>query len=382
MSLGATREACSARWAVALLVLATACDDGDTVSFSLDPDTGFSTPIDGGERPDRRLADARVDDAGARDGGLVGGDAGAGGSPLSLLLVNLETVALAHPTYPRQVRLAAYEDALAQGIASSGAQLVVLLHVVPASACEGVVEMGAGRPCSEGVGLQVQRLLGAGYAVACDGRAETACVGVRPEFGTIAGIEVGAVGNDVAVTENLPAPPCDYAVGGCTEETCDDTSAVMAVDVQTSTGATRLVVIDANGSGMGAGGEFFLGTRCRTSQVGQAFGLAVDGPTLLLGDWAFEPDQMFQDRETAVWAQHVGDGRRFSDHDERSAGGGRVPTVESPPRALSHIVSDFAEGSCEVMVMPGIVGGFAFEAPEEADGRLVNRAIRCELVRQ
>lgn len=348
------------------------------MSLAVDPDSGFSGPIDVGAHPPQDgggSGDSAVGDDGARDGAPPD-DGGVAVGRLSVLLVNLETAA-EHPTYPRSVRLGPYEDALAAQIAAVGAQVVVLLRLVPPAVCEGVEEMDPTRPCFEGRGLQVQRLLGDTYAVVCDARAETVCVGVSRGVG-VEGVAPGAVSTDVGTTENLPAPPCDAAGGSCTEEACDDTTGVMAMDLQLETGAVRLVAIDANGSGTGAAGMFYLGTRCRTSQVGQAFGLVAEGPTLLVGDWAFEPDQMFQETETAVWSQHVGEAARFEDHDQREAGGGRVPTAESPPRALSHVVSDFAQGTCEVMVMPRIDEGFAFEEAE-ADGRLTHRAVRCEL---
>ena len=357
-------------------------NDASPVSLRLDPDTGLS---DGAAVPDvqRAVVDAgRRAEAGAiEDGGPPPPDGGPPEDVFRLLLLNLETADSRHPTYPRYVRLRAYEALLAERVALLGPDVVVVLHAIPAGHCEAVAEMDATRPCFEAEGRpqQVQRVVGEAYAVVCDALAETVCVAVLPRFGTVAGVAAGMLSTEAGSTEHLPAPPCDYDGGGCTDETCDDTSGVMGVDIATGRGPLRVVALDANGSGTGAGGVFYLGTRCRVSQAQQAFGLAVDTPTLLVGDWGFEPGLMFQDRETAVWEQSVGDGLRFGDHDARGAGGTREPTTENPRRALAHVVSDFAEGACVVLSAPTIDDGFQFDPPEEGTGRVVQFALRCEL---
>ena len=367
-----------------LVFACIACEsDASPVSLTLDPDTEFSGVADSGAAPVDAAADAgRVQDGGSdEDGAVLPPDAGAAGGGFRLLLVNLETAALDHPTYPRYVRLRAYEERLAERINLLRPQMVVLLHVLPPEVCGAVAEMDPTRPCfeAEGRAQQVQRLVGDAYAVVCDALAETVCVAVLPSFGTVEGVAAGALSTEASMTENLPAPPCDYDGGNCTDESCDQTSAVMAVDLVTPRGPLRVVAIDANGSGVSADGMFYLGTRCRVSQAQQAFGLAGEGSTLLVGDWAFEPGQMFQDRETAVWEQNVGEALRFGDHDARGAGGAREPTSENPPKALAHVVSDFAVGACTVMRTPPLDDGFVFEPPEEATGRIAQFAVRCEL---
>lgn len=105
----------------------------------------------------------------------------------------------------------------------------------------------------------------------------------------------------------------------------------------------------------------------------------------MLGDWNFDPDNFaLYPPEIEVWERNVGDGRRFADHGQRDALGRRITTVGENPGgfAIDHVVSDFADGGCEVLRDPRFDEDFDFaELGDGADysGRIDHRPVRCDL---
>jgi hypothetical protein len=292
------------------------------------------------------------------------------------------------PNYPLRLRDQSYEDHVAARIAALRPDVVALQEVLPAHTCEAFEENDPTRTCFEHEAREpaIRRLLGPDYSIVCDMRLEVECVGVHIEFGTIVGLEAGGIDLRGATTPALPGPACNYAEGACSQDLCDAESTVSAVDVDTEWGRMRVVHMHPNASGFTGDGIFYLGNTCRRDQLEQGFSLAPeDVPTLMLGDWNFDPDHReLYDPEATVWDGHVGVGRRFSDHGQRDGFGRRIPTVFEDPGglAIDHVLTDFASGRCRVMRDPRIDEGFDFLSLSTAgaySGRIDHTAVRCDL---
>lgn len=295
----------------------------------------------------------------------------------------------AEPNYPLRLRDQVYEDFVAEAIESWRPDVIALQEVLPPHTCAAFEETDESRTCYEHERREpaARRLLGDDYSIVCDMRQQVECIGVHVDFGTIAGLEPGAMELFGAQTPELPAPSCNYAAGGCDQNLCDAESTISAVDVESHEfGPLRVVHLHPNASGFTGEGIFYLGNTCRTLQTEQAFALAGDDvPALMLGDWNFDPDNtVLYGPEAGVWQDHVGADRRFADHGQRDPVGRRIATVGDDPAgvALDHVISDFADGTCQVIRAPRFDDHFDFEqlAPGGAyTGRIDHHPVLCDL---
>jgi len=290
------------------------------------------------------------------------------------------------PHYPLRLRDQAYEDFVRDAIASWRPDVIALQEVLPPHTCGSFVETDERRTCFEHAlrAPAVRRLLGPDYSIACDARRQVECVGVHIAFGNIVGVEPGGLELMGAETPALPRRACEYSAGECREDLCDAESTVSAIDVDSIQGPLRVVHMHPNASGLTGDGIPYVGTPCRVDQTEQGFALATEGvPTLMLGDWNFDPDNTVLYRaEAEVWRRFVGSDRRFADHGQRDGLGRRVTTTHDDPGgfAIDHVITDFAEGDCQV-VRPRFDEDFDFSTLGEGSdaGRIDHRPVLCDL---
>lgn len=113
--------------------------------------------------------------------------------------------------------------------------------------------------------------------------------------------------------------------------------------------------------------------RCRAAQDRQGFEVLADGPTLLAGDFNFDPYRLADLWLTGpYWQTQVGEGRRFRAH---SLGEEQLPTQTWLDLAtLDYVLTDFAHGSCEVL---GVTAGT--RRLDEPERTMDHRALSCAL---
>ena len=284
------------------------------------------------------------------------------------------------PRYALRIRSTTYEEGLAAKIQSWVPDVIALQEVLPPETCAAFEETDPTRTCYHHTSREVavKRLLGEDYTAVCDQRAHVDCIGVRTSFGTIDGAASGTVAVSFASTPPLPLPPCIYAAGACDNTKCDAESTVSAVSVTTAKGPLRVIHVHPNATGQTGDGSIYVGAPCRAAQLVQAFALAGEGATLILGDWNFNPDSPLYPDENDVWDPLVGEGKRFRDHDERDESGRRVPTHEAALlSAVDHVVTDFATGECDVLE-DRVDADFEIEASDKR-GRTDHRPTLCDL---
>jgi hypothetical protein len=323
--------------------------------------------------------------------------AACGSEPLRVLTYNVGNADGSDAHYALRLSDQAYEDFVGARIRAVGADLVFLQEVLPPHTCASFVETSPARTCFDAANrpAPVERLLGDGYSIVCDMRLQVECIGVRRGFGTIRGVPAGGFVLMGADTPPLPLPPCSYAGGECDDTRCDAEATVSAIDVDTASGPLRVVHLHPNAPGEGARG-FYLGEACRRQQLAQAFdGLVRDGiPNVLAGDTNLDLEIFASQEEAALWAAHVGDGKRFTDHSQTDSTGAFLPTRRvSIPVAIDKVLTDAFTGRCTVHgnnetssappAVPPLDDGFDFAA---LDGGLARRidhlAVSCDLTRR
>lgn len=350
---------------------------------------GDDEPV-GAEGPDQGAADvtaggdADASDAGPADGGPDALEPHPGA--LMVLSYNVGNGDGTDPNYPYRMRDQAYEDHVGAQIRAVGAQIVALQEVLPTHYCEAFEESDPDKTCYQHAsrGEVAKRLLGADYSVVCDDRLQFECLGVHRDFGALEGVDLGEMVTEGAPTEALPLPPCSYVDNSCTEELCDAEATVSSARVQAAWGELRLIHLHLNATGQDAEGNFYLGTKCREGQFQQVIDMLAaepDTPTVVLGDFNFDPDQLFYEAEGALWATVVGEGLPLTDHGERDGEGVRVSTIAGLGVAIDHVLTTFAEGTCEVQSSPTLDAGFDFEplGGQRYPGRIDHRALICDL---
>jgi endonuclease/exonuclease/phosphatase family metal-dependent hydrolase len=265
--------------------------------------------------------------------------------------------------YSLRIKDQAYEDHLGERIRSLDADIVGLQEVLPPTACERFEEPNPAHTCfdSESRLAPVQRLLGSSYGIVCDANRHIECIGIHERLGVIRGLEPGGFSLSGAETAPLPHKACSFVAGDCFNwrDTCDAESAVATVVVDTIHGPLRVVHVHPTSTG----------DVCRQEQVSQAFDFADDLPTILLGDWNFDPTDPADVVETAIWAEHVGPDRRFTNHMPRQAG--------CALDRVDLVVSDFATGDCRIWNDPRLDDGHDFTSL--IGGRADHAAIDCRL---
>ncbi|MFT5686873.1 MAG: hypothetical protein ACI8RZ_007830 [Myxococcota bacterium] len=188
--------------------------------------------------------------------------------------------------------------------------------------------------------LQIQRLLGEGYQVACALDEEDNCAGIRRAFGTIEGCD-----EDVCLGGlDGMSPPSG----------CSNGAKVGTLDIATTDGRTLTLVNVHASSGINT-----EDTACRVDQLRQIFVDRGDGvpaawgsTNLVMGDINTDPFQMADlDPSAAEWNTHVGDGLGFEYISSDEPDG--EPTYSGLFR-IDHVVSDTLTGDCTV---PGETDG-------------------------
>lgn len=180
--------------------------------------------------------------------------------------------------------------------------------------------------------LQIERLLGTDYQVACAAGKEDNCIGVKKSMGRIKGCPLDAP--CIGGLDGMGPP------GGCTKR-----PRVGTVVIELPSGREIAVVVVHGTSGLKLDDML-----CRRDQFKQIFvdrgdgKPAAFGPTnIVLGDLNTDPFQNFLDPSAALWNQHVGPGKPF--HFISAA----VPKSYLGLFSIDHVVSDKLSGSCVVV---------------------------------
>ncbi len=263
-----------------------------------------------------------------------------------------------------------YEQGLAKTFRELSPDLVFLQEVLSPDQCK-VSERDPERSCFDAAHdlPQVRRLLGDAYSIVCDDNRHTECLGVHRSFGIIRGLPPGGLDLDGANTAPLPGEPCNFSRGECTPSSkkCDAESSISSVVIDTPTGPIRAVHAHPT-----AGGHV-----CLQRQLMQAFDLADEAtPTILAGDWNFDPSNATDLVPASIWHHFVGDGR-FVDHSPRDADCHLARTSVAQPVSLDRVVTDFALGVCKVWTNPRLDA--QAETVRQHGERADHYAVECKL---
>lgn len=293
-----------------------------------------------------------------------------GPADVRLLSYNVGNASSERP-YALRMRDQAYEDHVGAKIRAVSADIVLLQEVLPPTLCETFEERDRARTCfaSKQREPAAKRLLGSDYSVVCDANKHVECIGVKKAFGTVRGVEAGSFSLAGADTAELPGPSCDAIAGECSglRHNCDEESSISTIVVDTARGPLRIVHAHPTA----------IGEVCLHKQVEQAFALADELPTILGGDWNFDPTRGTDLVPSSIWHGHVGRGERFEVHDRRTKQCRLPRTSVSQEASLDRITTDFAEGTCEVLDAPRLDDGFDFE---KLDGKRIDHfAVQCDL---
>lgn len=187
--------------------------------------------------------------------------------------------------------------------------------------------------------LQVRRILGEDYTIACEPRHQHDCIGVRKELGFIQGCPLGGYCDDLGLYDQQP-------------DKCNDMFTVSAFDINVHGYPIR--VINAHPSPRQK--------TCRINALTQIFeGTAEREPfangerNLIMGDFNMDPFRS-SDASVKIWEKYVGlPGSALPFHYHSG------PAEHWPPydtfvygpirRVLDFVTSDFAQGTCQVLGM-------------------------------
>ncbi len=273
--------------------------------------------------------------------------------------------------YALRIADQSYEDHVGQQLRLRDADIVLLQEVLTPNRCALFEELDPGFTCfmSTERPAPVERILGDGYSVVCDANQHVECIGVKVSWGGIRGVPLGGFDIDHARTVGLPGPACDYVGGTCdgTSTDCDAESSISTIVVDTPEGAIR--VIHAHPSA--------IGEICLSRQLRQVFGFVDELPTVLGGDWNFDPSRLADVAVAGIWADWVGENRRFHNHLGYTKGCELERTSVAQNASLDRVVTDFARGSCRVWTEPRLDDGFDFVGL--IGRRSDHYAVECEL---
>ncbi len=273
--------------------------------------------------------------------------------------------------YALRIRDQRYEDHVGARIRSLAPDIVLLQEVLPPTQCETFVELDPARTCHDWEArlAPVQRILGPSYSIACDSNKHVECIGVRTDFGRIESLAPGELGLSRALTAPLPGDACDYLAGACNgrSDDCDAESSISTVRITTNDRELRIVHAHPTA----------IGVVCLEKQVEQAFSLVGETPTVIGGDWNFDPTRLTDLIPASIWFDWVGKGQRFNSHDPRRAQCRLARTSAGQDASLDRIATDFATGRCHVWDAPRLDDGFDFAALDGA--RIDHYAVHCDL---
>ena len=267
--------------------------------------------------------------------------------------------------YSLRLKDQAYEDHISERIRSTEADIIALQEVLSPTACTSTNEQNPAHTCYEPDNREApaKRILGPNYSVVCDANRHIECVGVHVDFGAIVGVERGGFVLDGAKTAPLPHHGCDYITGGCKDSgtNCDEESSISTLVIDRPDG-TALRVVHVHPTA--------VGNICLQEQIQQAFDFTRDEiPTILLGDWNFNPSRAEDTAATALFSNYVGTQRRFRLHSVRDD--------ECWTGHIDFVVSDFLVGTCKEWNAPKLDSGFDWS--HLIGGRADHIAISCPL---
>lgn len=321
-----------------------------------------------------------------------------------VLTVNVGNGVETGSRYDLRLRYQAYEDALGDQIAELQPHVIGIQEVISRTACERApADEDESQTCFDVANRadQVRRLVGDHYSIVCDAVASVDCLAVHTNFGRIEGLVVGGYDPQWRHTEPMPAgfEPCSFTAGECQPKLrrCDVESSVLWADVLVfaqghQSERMRMVHVHPAAFGDACRENQMLGAYERVAEVWDE--PAGDRPTMILGDWNFDPDRLGQPVEELLYSAHVGPQRRLRDHDERTASCGRVKTSPSDLAAIDRVVTDFGHGFCRVfheshVSLDGDEPRGRFDAAFDAfevfpggssdPGRMDHRAVVCDL---
>lgn len=231
------------------------------------------------------------------------------------------------------------EDALRSFLADERPDVVVFQEGFFDDWCTDIPELGEKFVChgyTPSRPLQIERLLGPDYQVACARGQEDNCAGVRRDFATIRGCPL-----DRPCMAGLDAPD---APGGCSSG-----ARVGAMVLDLASGE-ELTVINVHARS----GATLDDMMCRVTHFEQIFEDGGDGAplasgdvNLIMGDINTDPFMLGVDPSASYWNDQVGEGKDFhyisSDEDDDG------PATYAFDLRIDHIVSDQLQSlGCEV----------------------------------
>lgn len=186
--------------------------------------------------------------------------------------------------------------------------------------------------------LQIQRILGPDYQVACAVGQDDNCVGIHKRLGQFKGCP-------------LDKPCLGGLFGMSPPDKCSRGARVGSIEVQTHNGPNFVLVLVHGTSGVKE-----KDTLCRKAQFHQIFVDRGDGKpaaygkiNLVLGDLNTDPFLMKDaDVSAAYWNQFVGPGKPYTYISSNAPDG---PRTYAGTFRIDHVVSDAFRGQCTV---PGI----------------------------
>ncbi len=299
-------------------------------------------------------------------GGPDSGDTTAPGPGLRVLTANVghlgELTGVDCPSDPYDGALCSVEveGAIASALSRLAPDVAFLQEVLDADLCSQDTGADPDLPCTGAAGRdpyhQVQRLLGTGYAIACDGIAHYDCVAVRTGVLETSHCAPGEV--CMGGAETPPHPPACDGLGGITS--------VSAIDATWAGGDLRLVSVHPLNSSQTSTDP------CRLAQYEQAFeDLADSGPTLLAGDFNYDPIHGSGFPSGDYWLTQVGEGLRYTAHNAQDPD--PLPTWLGLG-LLDFVISDVFEGGCQVLGESE--GTERLDAPHTP---MDHRAVVCDL---
>jgi len=196
---------------------------------------------------------------------------------------------------------------------------------------------------SAGAPLQIERLLGEEYFVACAGGHPDNCVGVRKDFGVLS--ECPEAGVCIEGLAGMPPP------SGCTSGSRVGTALLRLPD------GRELAVVNAHT----VAGMTDNNMACRKEHFQQIFEDRGDGKpaaygeaNLIMGDMNTDPFLLAgADPSATYFASQVGPGKKFHFVSSDGADG---PDTHVTPMKLDHVISDALVGAC---VVAGVTEGSA-----------------------
>ena len=243
------------------------------------------------------------------------------------------------PSFPYRGGLCSLsqELILTEAIGRIGPDIAILNEVVDARRCTEETWGGdEDRVCTGAPGgspfQQARRLMGDDYTISCDDIEHFTCVAVR--VGRVEVQECEQGGTCLGASETPPHPSECEVLGGHTS-----VSRVRA----SFEGRTLNIVAVHPDNALSSEDD-----PCRFAQYRQVFEDLVDErPALVAGDFNLDPYRYPDLFPSGVfWREHVGFERRFAAHN--AAGDRPVPTFLGVA-TLDYVLSDFAEGECQVL---------------------------------